>query len=105
MISHKYNINVILVNYYSDYFLLTFIISIDGTNVLWRLLEKNGVPVEYTRVIRDMYERVRTIVRTAIGDTQDFSIDIELHQGSALNPFLFTIVMDELTREIQNEIP
>ena len=28
-----------------------------------------------------------------------------LHQGSALSPFLFVIVMDELTRSIQDEIP
>jgi len=63
------------------------------------------VPVEYTRVIRDMYEGVRTRVRTVIGDTEDFPIDIGLHQGSALSPFLFTIVMDELTKEMQDEIP
>jgi len=52
-----------------------------------------------------MYEEVRTRVRTMIRDTQNFSIDIGLHQGSALNPFLFTTVMGELTREIQDEIP
>ena len=34
-----------------------------------------------------------------------FFITIGLHQGSALNLFLFVIVMDELTRAIQNEIP
>jgi len=28
-----------------------------------------------------------------------------LHQGSALNPFLFTLVVDELTRGIQDEMP
>ena len=28
-----------------------------------------------------------------------------LHQGFALSPFLFTLVMDELTRGIQEEVP
>jgi len=74
-------------------------------DILWRCLEKKGMPVEYTRVIRDKYEGVRTRVRTVIGDTGDFLIDIGLHQGSALSPFLFTTVMDELTRCVQDEVP
>ena len=52
-----------------------------------------------------MYDGVRIRVRTVIGDTEDFFIDIGLHQGSVLSLFLFTIVMNELTREIQDEIP
>ena len=63
------------------------------------------MPVEYIRVIRDMYEGVRTRVRTVIGDTCDFPIDIGLHQGFALSAFLFTTVMDELTKGIQDEVP
>ena len=43
-------------------------------------------------------------VRTCGGVASDFSITIGLHQGSALSPFLFDIVMDELTRGIQDEI-
>ena len=34
------------------------------------------------------------------GITNDFSITIGLHEGSVLSPFLFVIVMDELTRAI-----
>jgi len=40
-----------------------------------------------------------------VGDTDDSPTDIGLHQGSALSPFFFTIVMDELIRGIQDEIP
>ena len=52
-----------------------------------------------------MYDRVRTRVRTLVGDTDDFPIDIGLHHGSVLGPFCFTIVMDKLTKGIQDEIP
>ena len=51
-----------------------------------------------------MYDGVVTNVRTCGGVTSAFSITIGLHQGSALSPFLFAIVMDELTRVIRDEI-
>ena len=51
-----------------------------------------------------MNDGVVTNVRTCGGITSDFSITIGLHQESALSSFLFTIVMDELTRAIQDEI-
>jgi len=73
--------------------------------VLWECLSKKGVSVAYIRAIKNMYEGVKTVVRSSVGDTEYFPIDIGLHQGSALNPFLFTIIMDELTREIQDEVP
>jgi len=59
----------------------------------------------YIRVIKDMYEGGRTSIRTPGGVTDDFSIGMGLHQGSALSPFLFTLVMDELTRCIQDVLP
>ena len=46
-----------------------------------------------------------TIVKTTIGETSEFSINLGLHQGSALNPYLFALVMDELTMHIQDGIP
>jgi hypothetical protein len=52
-----------------------------------------------------MYDNVVTSVRTSDGDTNDFSINIGLHQGSALSPYLFALVMDEVTRDIQDDIP
>ena len=66
--------------------------------VLWRYLEKRSVPLTYMRVIKGMYDGVRTRVRTLVGDTGDFPIDIGLHQGLTPSPFLFTVIIDELTR-------
>ena len=52
-----------------------------------------------------MYDAAVANVRTCESLTSDFSITIGLHQGYTLSPFLFVIVMDELTRAIQDEIP
>jgi len=48
-----------------------------------------------------MYEGIRTRFRTLERGANDFLIDIGLHKGSALTPFLFTIVMDELIERIK----
>ena len=66
---------------------------------------KKGVPIKYIDIIRDMYDEVVANVRICGGITSDFLITIGLHQGSALSLFLFAIVMDGLTRAIQDEIP
>ena len=74
-------------------------------NVLWWALEKQKVPTKYINLIKDMYKDAMTCVRTCDGDTRDFPIKIGLHQGSALSPYLFALVMDEVTRDIQDDIP
>ena len=61
--------------------------------------------VAYIEVIKDMYDRVVTSIKTTGGETNEFPITIGLHQGSALSPYLFALVMDEITRHIQDEVP
>ncbi|KAL6564650.1 hypothetical protein OROMI_016100 [Orobanche minor] len=68
-------------------------------------LHMKGVSRKYIDIIKDMYEGASTSVRTNVGRTEEFPITIGVHQGSALSPFLFAIVMDELTRGIQNDVP
>ena len=75
------------------------------TLVMWWALEKHKVPAKYITLIKDMYDNVVTSVRTSDVDTDDFPIKIGLHQGSALSPYLFALVMDEVTRDIQGDIP
>ena len=73
--------------------------------VLWWTLMKKGVPIKYIDIIKNMYDGIVANVRICGGITSNFSITIGLHQRSTLSPFLFVIVMNELTRAIQNEIP
>ena len=72
---------------------------------LWKRLKLRTmkVPTKYVGLIKNIYNNVVTRVRTSDGDTDDFLIMIGLHQGSALSPYLFALVMDEVTRDIQGD--
>ncbi|MCJ8739626.1 hypothetical protein PDJAM_G00049200 [Pangasius djambal] len=72
---------------------------------LWCCMGKSGVAEKYVRVVQDMYERSRTVVRCAVGQTEEFKVEVGLHQGSALGPFLFAMVMDQLSEEVRQESP
>ncbi|KAK3548246.1 hypothetical protein QTP70_005811 [Hemibagrus guttatus] len=65
---------------------------------LWYCMRKSGVAEQ------DMYERSRTVMRCAVGQTEEFNVEMGLHQGSALSPFLFAMVMDQLS-EVRQESP
>ena len=52
-----------------------------------------------------MYRKSKTVVRRAVGTTESFKVKVGLHQGSALSPFLFAVIMDRLTDEVRREPP
>ena len=56
------------------------------------------------QLVQDMYEGSKTVVRCAVG-TKSFKVKVRLHQGSALSPFLFAVIMDRLTDEVRREPP
>jgi serine protease inhibitor len=58
-------------------------------NVTWWVLQNQKVSTNYITLIRDMYDNIVTSVSTSDKDTYDFPINIGLHQGSALSPYLF----------------
>ncbi|KAK3560234.1 hypothetical protein QTP86_002183 [Hemibagrus guttatus] len=72
---------------------------------LWYCMRKSGVAEKYVRVVQDMYERSRTVVKCAVGQTEEFKVEVGLHQGSALSPFRFAIVMEQLSEEVRQESP
>ena len=56
-------------------------------------------------IIQDMYDGSQTVVRCAVGITESFKLKVGLHQGSALSPFLFAVIIDRLTDEVRREPP
>jgi len=70
----------------------------------WALMRKE-VQKMYTNLIQDTYEGSSTRVKSMCRVTENFNIGVDVHQGSALSPHLFSAVMDEVTKEIQGEVP
>ena len=52
-----------------------------------------------------MYEGSKKVMRCAVGTTESFKVKVGLHQGSALSPFLFAVIMDRLTDEVRRKTP
>ncbi|XP_063616952.1 uncharacterized protein LOC134790099 [Cydia splendana] len=73
--------------------------------MIWWALKVKNVPQVYIDIIRDMYRYSVSLVRTSVGDTKPFPITVGVHQGSALSPFLFSVVLDAVTAEIQDPPP
>jgi hypothetical protein len=69
-------------------------------NVMWWVLQKHKISSKYITLIKYMYDNIVTSAQTSDGDTNNFLINIGLHQGSDLSPYLFALVIDEVTRGI-----
>ena len=72
---------------------------------LWYCMRKSGIVEKYVQLVQDMYEENETVVRCAAGTTESFKVKVGLHQGSALNRFLFAVTMDRLTDEVRRKPP
>jgi len=72
---------------------------------LWNCLREKKVPENYVRIVQDMYNDSSTAVRCVNSLSESFAVSVGVHQGSALSPLLFAIVMDCLTKDIHHETP
>ena len=70
---------------------------------LWYCIRKSVIVEKYVRLVQNMYKEIETVVRCAIGTTESFKVKVGLHQGSALSPFLFAVIMDRLTDEVRKK--
>ena len=67
---------------------------------LWYCIRKSRVAETYVIVVQNMYESLETVVRCVLSVTRGVQGGGGPHQGSALSPFLFAMVMDRLTNEV-----
>ncbi|KAJ8716309.1 hypothetical protein PYW08_013594 [Mythimna loreyi] len=60
--------------------------------VLWWALNEKGVPGKYVQLIRAMYSRCSTQVRSTAGTNSSFNVAVGLHQWSSLSPLFLMII-------------
>jgi len=51
--------------------------------------------------VMSMYTGAKTVVRTVYGNSRGFEVNVGMHQGSALSPLLFVMVMEAISREFR----
>ena len=56
-------------------------------------MRKLGVEEWLVSVVMSMYSGAKTVVRTVYGNSKSFEVKVDMHQGSALSPLLFVIVI------------
>ena len=72
--------------------------------VLWRCMRKQNMTEGYIRLVQDMYQDATTRVKTKRGMSEQFEVGIGFHQGSALSPFLFIMLVDTISHDVRNEL-
>ena len=72
---------------------------------IWDSLKNRSISQRYIEIIQDMYNRVSTNIQTPEGMIKTFSIKVGLHPGSAFNHFIFTVIIDEISKSIWETVP
>ena len=65
-------------------------------------LKRKGVPEYLVNGVMSLYEGCKTAVLVDRELSSSFSVKVGVHQGSALSPLLFIMVMDVLTEDVRD---
>ena len=68
-------------------------------------MRKLGAEEWLVSAVMSMYTGAKTVVRTVYGNSKGFEVKVGMHQGSALSPLLFVIVMEAISREFRVALP
>ncbi|CAD7083972.1 unnamed protein product [Hermetia illucens] len=73
--------------------------------LIWYALRQHLVPEELVRWVQLLYHDPKSKVQSMAGVSNPLRASVRVHQGSALSPLLFVVVMDTVTRDIQRPAP
>ena len=81
--------------------------AFDGVSreVIRWAMRKLGVDEWLVSAVMSMYTGAKPVVRTVYGNSKGFEVKVGMHQGSALSPLLFVMVMEALSREFRVALP
>ena len=65
-------------------------------NGLWLKLHKYGIQGKLLRIIRDMYENVKSCVKACSSYSDYFKHAVGLRQGEVMSPLLFSLFTEDL---------
>ena len=66
---------------------------------LWVILKEMGVPIQLIVLLRKLYTKQESTIRTEIGETDTINIGKGVRQGCILSPLLFNIYTENIMRD------
>ena len=64
-------------------------------------MRKKGIPEALVTAVMSLYKGARTKVKVGTPFSEEFEVNVGVHQESVLSPLLFAIVVDVVTNEIK----
>lgn len=73
-------------------------------NSLWLKMYKCGIQGKVLRIIRDMYDKVKSCVRCCNSYSDFFQYAVGLRQGEVISPIFFSIFVEDLELHLQDNL-
>lgn len=70
-------------------------------NGLWFKLHKSGINGKLLRIVRNMYQSVKSCVKLCNNHSDFFELSLGLRQGEIMSPILFSMFVDDLELFLQ----
>jgi hypothetical protein len=73
-------------------------------NALWLKLHKSGIRGKLLRIVKDMYNKVKSCIKVCNSYSEFFEYAVGLRQGEIISPVLFSLFIDDIELFLQHDI-